>query len=163
MTKVLWCSVDKVKYKLCESEMKKIKRNEEPAIFSLEEIDPEMDDAVQVAKNTMKDFDVAIKNPENENFALKVRFEHEGGGEFIWLTAIERVEGVYYGEVANSPYSVKELKLGERIRIEREKIADWMFSSRGRLVGGFTIRVLRNRMTEPEREAFDREWVIKIE
>ena len=37
-----------------------------------------------------------------------------------------------------------------------------MYSKNGKLVGGFTIRVLRDRMSKVEREFFEKEFIIKI-
>ncbi|MDY3316221.1 DUF2314 domain-containing protein [Riemerella anatipestifer] len=143
--------------------MRKTERTNEPTIFNLSDIDIEMDKAIQTAKKSLNDFYDAIKNPKNKNFALKIIFEHEKGTELIWTTNIEEIDGEYYGVVDNLPNSIKSVKLGDRIKIQLENVCDWMFSQNGRLFGGFTIRELRKRMTEIEKEHFDKEFIIKID
>jgi uncharacterized protein YegJ (DUF2314 family) len=44
-----------------------------------------------------------------------------------------------------------------------ERISDWMYVHEGRLVGGYTIRVMRDRLSPAERLRFDQGLPFKIE
>jgi len=143
--------------------MDKIERGEEPVIYSLNEDDKEMNSAMEFAKKTLNDFDDALDNLENENFALKIRFDVDDKTEDIWAVNIGKIDGKYFGNIDNLPNSITEIKLNNKVRIEKEKISDWMYSKNGKLFGGFTIRVLRDRMSELEKENFDKEFILTID
>ncbi|WP_313100773.1 DUF2314 domain-containing protein [Epilithonimonas sp.] len=143
--------------------MDKIERGDEPVIYSLSEDDKEMNSAVELANQTLEDFDKALKFSENDNFALQIRYDVNDKSEHIWAVNIEKIEDDYFGNIDNLPNSIIKIKLNDKVRIEKEKISDWMFSNNGKLFGGFTIRVLRNRMSEIEREKFDKEFILSID
>lgn len=143
--------------------MDRINRGDEPVIFSLSEDDNEMSSAIELANKTLVDFDEALKFSENQNFALKIRYDINDKSEHIWAVNIEKSDEDYFGIIDNLPNSEINIKLNEKVKIEKEKISDWMFSKNGKLVGGFTIRVLRNKMSELEKEKFDREFIFSID
>ena len=143
--------------------MDRINRGDEPVIFSLSEDDNEMSSAIELANKTLVDFDEVLKFSENQNFALKIRYDINDKSEHIWAVNIEKSDEDYFGIIDNLPNSEINIKLNEKVKIEKEKISDWMFSKNGKLVGGFTIRVLRNKMSELEKEKFDREFIFSID
>ena len=143
--------------------MNKIERGEEPIIFSLSEDDKEMNLAIESASESLGEFDEALKFSENENFALKIRYDLDNKSEHIWAVDIEKIANDYFGIIDNLPNSETSIKLYDKVKIEKERISDWMFSKAGKLFGGFTIRVLRNRMSELEKENFDTELVLSID
>ncbi|GGG51901.1 DUF2314 domain-containing protein [Epilithonimonas arachidiradicis] len=143
--------------------MDRIERGEEPMIFSLSEDDKEMNSAIELANKTLEDFDKALKFSENEKFALKIRYDVDDKSEHIWAVNIEKIDDDYFGIIDNLPNSVTDIKLTDKVKIDKDKISDWMFSKKGKLVGGFTIRVIRNRMSELEKEKFDKEFILSID
>ncbi|SHK01973.1 DUF2314 domain-containing protein [Epilithonimonas mollis] len=143
--------------------MDRINRGDEPVVFSLSEDDNEMSSAIELANKTLVDFDEALKFSENQNFALKIRYDINDKSEHIWAVNIVKSDEDYFGIIDNLPNSEINIKLNEKVKIEKEKISDWMFSKNGKLVGGFTIRVLRNKMSELEKEKFDREFIFSID
>lgn len=94
-------------------------------------------------------------NPDFKYFALKTRFKTANGGEHIWVSNISLKDNKYYGVVDNLPESTTDVKIGDTIQIVNENISDWMYIDNQKLRGGFTIRLLRKRMTETERKQFD--------
>ena len=48
------------------------------------------------------------------------------------------------------------------MEINRNEISDWMYIKNSVLHGGYTIRLLRDRMTEEERKEFDASIEMKI-
>lgn len=83
--------------------------------------------------------------------------------EHIWAVNIEKIDDDYFGIIDNLPNSVIDIKLTDKVKIEKDKISDWMFSKKGKLLGGFTIRVIRNRMSQLEKEKFDKEFILSID
>jgi len=64
----------------------------------------------------------------------------------------------FEGLLGNEPIYVKNLHLGDTIQADMKNISDWMIIDDNRLLGGFTLHVLRNNMTEKEQKQFDSEF-----
>jgi len=135
----------------------KIERKGEPPIYSVQNDDAEMNQAVLTAIQTLDTFKVALlsKNKDFKYFALKTRFLTPKGSEHIWMRNIILKDKKYVGIVANLPDSIPDVKLGDTISILKNNITDWMYIDNKKLRGGYTIRLLRKRMTEPEKKQFD--------
>ena len=56
----------------------------------------------------------------------------------------------------NKPTFIKELKIGERESVNPDEVIDWSYVEDGRLVGGYTIRVLYSELTPAERADFEK-------
>jgi uncharacterized protein YegJ (DUF2314 family) len=145
-------------------EMEKTKRKDEPTIYSTPSDDEEMNKAIAYATTTLPQFTKAFQSNQYDTstFALKVRFATSTGGEHIWATHIRMVNGDFYGKVDNLPNSTSQVKLGEQIRLNQDDITDWMYAEKGVLKGGYTIKLLRSRMSEQERQQFDSGFSLKI-
>lgn len=143
----------------------KTEREGQPDIYSTSENDKEINEAQKTAHATLGKFEEALKsnNPNFKSFCLKVKFETAAGSEHIWINNIILVGENYYGIVNNVPESITEIKFGQRIKIEKSNISDWMYVDGNNLIGGYTIRVLRNRMSKKEKKEFDNSWGIIIE
>ncbi|MDR7209989.1 DUF2314 domain-containing protein [Flavobacterium piscis] len=135
----------------------KIERENEPTIYGVESGDKEMAAAIQKANQTLSDFNAGLSNPKAEYQALKVEFTNSGDSEHMWVGNIEYRDGKYSGILNNEPEYITQYKAGDKVDIDNSKISDWMYVESGKLFGGFTIRVLRNRMTVEERKQFDEE------
>ena len=136
--------------------MKKTEGEGEQNIYLANNNDEEMNIAIKTAKQTIEKFDDALKskNSEYNNFALKVCFDNK---EHIWISNITIKDNEYYGIVNNIPEYVKDIHFGDSIKINKDNISDWMYTDNKKLVGGFTLRLIRNRMSEVERKQFDSE------
>jgi len=135
----------------------KIERKGEPPIYSVSNDDVEMNHAVLTAYQTLDTFKMALlsKNKSYKYFALKSRFITSNGNEHIWLKNIILKDKKYVGIVANLPESISNVKIGDTISILKNNISDWMYIDKNKLRGGYTIRILRKRMTESEKKLFD--------
>ena len=145
--------------------MDKIKRAGEPDIYTTADSDKEMNNAIKTAKGTLDKFQKALQNNEYDSgtTALKVKFSTPTGFEHIWLANITLDSGAYYGIIDNLPNKIKSIKMGDKIKIDQENITDWMFGKNGKLVGGFTIRLIHDRLTEQEKKEFDKGLSLKID
>ena len=143
----------------------KIERAGEPAIYEVASDDPELNEAVNKSRSTFNDFIKAFQNKESSQsgFSVKMPFATEYGFEHIWLTNLELKQGDLFGIVDNLPQSVTTVRLGDVVKIDASKITDWFYIENGKLVGGLTIRVLRDRMSAAEKKRFDRTFGIKLE
>ena len=143
----------------------KVERENEPTIYKVGEDDAEMNKAIEKARQTIDSFDFAFKNNSKvfTFFSLKKKFEENGNVEHIWIGNIQKFEnGKYVGVIDNLPEKIKDVKLGDTVVIEKKDISDWMYLKNSELHGGYTIRLLRERMTEDDRKKFDSESGMKI-
>ncbi len=144
-------------------ESNKIERENEPTIYGVESEDKEMNAAILKANETLDDFNAGLLNPKTESHALKVKFTNSSGIEHMWVGNIVFKDGKYSGILNNDPEYVKEYKSGDSIDVDPSKISDWMYIENGKLFGGYTIKALRNRLSEEERKQFDAESGMQID
>jgi uncharacterized protein YegJ (DUF2314 family) len=140
-------------------------REGEPDIYYADSDDKEMNDAISKSRATFKDFEVAFEKRKSTQsyFSIKMPFPTKNGGEHIWLSDITKTDGKFYGKIDNLPEEVTSVELGQKIEINTAKISDWFYVDNGKLVGGLTIRVIRNRMTPAEKKQLDDEFGVTIE
>jgi len=50
---------------------------------------------------------------------------------------------------------VVDLKIGDEVSFPPAELTDWMYMEDGKIIGGYTIRVLRKRMSAKEGADFD--------
>lgn len=143
----------------------KTERTGEPDIYSIEDNDKEMNEAIKKSRQTFDNFLIAFKNQKRNqtNFSVKMPFPTKDGAEHIWLVNVESNGEKLFGQVDNLPENVKSIKLGDKIEINRNKISDWFYIENNKLVGGLTIRVLRDRMSPNEKKQFDQEFGVEFD
>lgn len=141
----------------CGNNSIKDKINNDVAI-QVESADEEMNLAIQKSISTFDEFDDAYnKNePENESYAIKIAFPTpDNSFEHIWVSRLYKKDGDFYGVVNNTPNSTQQVNYGDTIKIDFDKMSDWMYLSNGVLKGGNTIRVIRNQLPESDKKEFD--------
>ena len=125
--------------------------------FDVAAADPEMNNAIKKAQDTLGSFWKHYRKPgkEEKDFMLKVKIEDGNGVEHFWCGNIQVKSGTVYGELWNNPEVVKNVRYGEKIKIDADKISDWMYYRGGRIIGGFTIRVLLKYLDDAERKKYE--------
>lgn len=122
--------------------------------------DAAMNAAIRQAKATVNDFLQALQRPDAADlyFAIKKPFPTSGGDEeHIWIADVVYDGERFTGTLSNIPADVPGLEHGQRVVVALNEISDWMVVDNGRLIGGYTIRVFRDRLSDQERSDFDRE------
>ena len=128
--------------------------------------DPSMNSAIGKAKSTIHEFDEALKskNLRYTDFAVKKRYRtSDGGGEHMWIAGIVLKDGYYRGFVNNDAEKTTEVKYGDTVIVLKDEITDWMYLDSNVLRGGYTIRAVRNQLSEDERIKMDKNLGFKIE
>lgn len=127
--------------------------------------DPKMKAAIEKARSTVGTFTTALKSPKTGQSAFSVKLEIDDGSskEHMWLNEVTFDGMKFRGKINNEPQMVKNVKLGDRKVIEATKISDWMYIQNRKLVGGYTLRVLRDAMPDSERAEFDKSMPFTIE
>ena len=133
-------------------------REGEPDMVYVPSEDERMNWAIEKANLTLWYFEESLKNqqPYQNYFSIKVLITDGDEGEHIWLTDPHfDDEGNLFGTVGNEPVNVHSVKFNQKIGIKRDLISDWMIIENGRLIGGYTIRAIRDGVAEKEKAAFD--------
>ncbi len=137
----------------------------EPETFQIANKDEEMHRAVIEARKNVSVFIAALNNPGTgqHDFEVKKPFVQGADVEHIWLSDVEFKDNLFYGLVDNHPSKIKGVKFGDRASVSPEKISDWAFVDNGKLVGGYTIRVLSENLSAERRKSFENETKVRIE
>ena len=134
-----------------------VEREGEPAVHMISSDDPEMNSAIEQARASVTTFITSLQNPgQNQTyFSVKARIVDGEYSEHIWLYDVSYDGNQFSGKIGNNPLNVKNVSLGDKLTLDPSEISDWMIIENNKLVGGYTLRVLRNRLSEEERKKFD--------
>jgi len=142
------------------------KRKDEPDVYHVNGTEERMNFAMEKARLTLGYFKKSLlaPTPNQLYFSLKARIGDGEKVEHIWLTGVSFDDSnIYYGKIGNEPIDVRTVKLGQEVGIAFEDVSDWMIIENGRLIGGYTIRVLREGLTGAALENFDRSVGVLID
>lgn len=130
-----------------------------PRFDKIRDSDDEFKQAAVCAQTTLAVFRVWLRNGSKNSDAtlmFKTRLIDDGKGAFMWLTGAREVGDGFAGILFEVPTSFREHRVGDEITVASGQIIDWMVNDHGRVHGGFSIRVLRQRKPESEHAQFDR-------
>jgi len=132
-------------------------REGEPLVTGFKAEDKEMNAAMRKARDTLPEFEKRLTQPPatQQHIGLKGRFEEDGEVEHMWINEIEITPDGYRGKLGNHPVNITSIDEGSEVLVTREKVSDWLAIDDGKLVGGFTLRVQRERMSPEQRAEFD--------
>ncbi len=118
--------------------------------------DAQMESAILEAKSSIGQFFAAFTKPTSrqKSFLLKVVFDEGEQREHIWVADLGLAGDKLRGVIANEP-NLPSLKFMQKVEFEPRYISDWMYIEDGHLVGGYTTRVIRDRMTPEARAEHD--------
>ena len=71
----------------------------------------------------------------------------------MWLGSVKYSDGQFSGMLISEPVGGTSVRAGDTITVPRDVLTDWTFVEDGKLVGGYTVRVLFDRSTEEEKAA----------
>ncbi|HLJ09939.1 MAG TPA: DUF2314 domain-containing protein [Planctomycetaceae bacterium] len=119
--------------------------------------DARMNAAIDKARASVDAFIVALKSPKpgQSAFSVKMAFTDGGNAEHMWLTDVTFDGTNFIGTLNNDPETVKTVRLGQKFTVAPTQISDWMYVENRKLVGGETLRVLRDTLSPAERAEFD--------
>lgn len=133
-----------------DDSLKALRKSSNAAVIGASGDDPEMMAATAEAKKTWPDFVKAFRNkPENsENFAAKFPFDAPDQKEFMWVEVVSINGDTVVGRLGNDPVWVKDLKLGDEVKMKVSQLSDWMYLKDGEIVGGYTVKVLMDKQKQ---------------
>ena len=136
-----------------------IARKGQADVYRVADEEERMNVAIEKARLTLNYFKQSLiaPRPDQEFFSLKVCIVDGDHAEHIWLDDVSfDSSNIFYGKVGNNPMSVANVSLGQEVGVGSDDVSDWMIAEDGRLIGGYTIRALREGLKGSELKAFDR-------
>lgn len=134
-----------------------VQRPQNPPVAYVADNDSRLREASRRAQQSLQSFVDALERPQPTqlNHAVKATFQDGKETEAIWLTALRFDGKEFHGTVSNEPVHLKNIHLGSKVTVEAAKVSDWMMVDNGRLVGGYTIRVVRDNLPLDDRKRFE--------
>jgi uncharacterized protein YegJ (DUF2314 family) len=141
-------------------------------IFYSKTDDPKMIQAYQEAQDNFKYFWRELSweyrriVPALDTACVKVAFsqDSETGDdplvEHMWINEIEFNGHHVSGVLLNEPNELTNVEEGDAVKIPLAQLSDWLFATRDKTYGGYTIQVLRSGMSDAERKEHDEAWGI---
>lgn len=119
-------------------------------VVSFASEDAEMGAAMDEARRTlpmfMAEFNTAPAHTQGY-YSVKVGMATRAGSlEHIWVDNLRRENGRLRGTLANQPYDLEGLNLGDLVDIDESAISDWAIESVRGQYGSFTTRVIVNHI-----------------
>jgi uncharacterized protein YegJ (DUF2314 family) len=136
----------------------------EPQMFNVDTHNHAMRRAVHQARRTVGVFILALRHPSagEYDFEVKKPFQQGDVVEHLWLSKVTFSGNRFHGYVDNQPHQIKGLKMGDRVSVNPNEISDWAYVDKGRLIGGYTIRVLYAELSPQGRAALEKEARFRI-
>jgi uncharacterized protein YegJ (DUF2314 family) len=133
-------------------------------VISIPANDRGMAAAIAKARQSFRQFIDTFSHPKpgQNAFLVKMAFDSPSGTEHLWLADLDLSAAKPTGVIADVP-TRPDLQFKQRVEIDFTRLSDWMYVEDGKLVGGYTIRLLRERMTPAERKEADAAMPFRIE
>ena len=141
-----------------------LKPGAEPQIFNVEQHNYAMKRAVHQARRTVGVFILALRHRSAGEYDFQVKKPFRQGlvVEHLWLAKVTFSGNRFHGYVDNRPRTIKGLKMGDRVSVNPNEISDWAYIDDGRLIGGYTIRVLYSQLSPQGKAALEKEARFRI-
>jgi uncharacterized protein YegJ (DUF2314 family) len=148
-----------------ESEVETVKNSEGQDAFHYKGENALMNAAITEANKTFPLFEQNIfaGEPGTSHFAIKMIFKQSEDEDHLWLTNLHKKDGFLYGVLYDAPRYAKGIKPGDTMIIKKDRISDWVYGENGKMIGGYTIRVIYNQMKADEKKEYQASIPYKIE
>lgn len=136
-----------------------IERDGNPDVVYFDDDDELMDRAIMKAKETYQAIIDALESDDltARGYSIKKRYEAGDGYEHLWISDVKWDGQIFTGKIGNEPVNVKGVVLGQPVEVKPEELTDWMYIREGKLIGGYTLRVVMSQYPPAEREAMQKQ------
>lgn len=94
-----------------------------------------------------------VKAPFSDNFD-----DPNAPVEHMWVDEVYFDGSTIHGVLINSPNGISSVSEGDEVTLSLGRIEDWLCAYDDDAHGGYSVQVLRARMSSDEREAHDEAW-----
>lgn len=136
-----------------------------PGYLNVDDSDKAMDRAVTHAQKSLGFFMATLKakKPGDSSFEIKKGFVDGDKVEHLWISRLTWDGKNFHGRINNRPLDVKNVQMNETVIVAPRDVSDWMFVKGGKLMGGYTTRVLYKRLSAADKAQFDKEAKFTIQ
>jgi len=136
-----------------------------PNFAMISDNDHAMERAVKTARHTLPFFVAVLraKKADDQGFEIKKAFVDGDNVEHLWIGELTFDGKKFHGQINNLPRDVHNVRLGQSVTVSPREVTDWMFIKGGKLMGGYTTRVLFARLSPRDKALFSKEADFKIE
>lgn len=142
-----------------------VHRDGHPDVVNVGSEDADMNAAIAEARHTTDAFLQILTSPKTNqtDFSAKrpYRTKDGSGNEHIWISDLSYDGKLLHGTVGDKPLNIPDLKFNEAVAFPPAELSDWMYLEDHKVVGGYTIRVLRKHMPANEAAEFDQHLQFK--
>jgi len=137
--------------------------------IQLDQTEIELQRIAENARSTLSSFFRHLANynrrggtrAQEHSFFVKYNFAADEYNDIemeqVWLTGIHFRNGNFYGRLVNSPHHLSGIKKGDTVIITIDLITDWMYIREGKIIGGYSIKYLLEKIPEEQRSEDQRE------
>jgi uncharacterized protein YegJ (DUF2314 family) len=140
----------------CGGDSSVVERPDQPPVVNFEQSDEEMAAAIRQARGSIQGFidQLPALRAEGAYFSVKVPIQVGLNTEHVWIDSPQYANGAFHGKLGNEPLE-GPFKLGDLMSTPVAELSDWIAVRGGECFGGFTIVVVRSRLSPEQRLAFD--------
>jgi uncharacterized protein YegJ (DUF2314 family) len=119
--------------------------------------DSAMQEAIERARATVPELHRHLRNPSPTRTHTSVKLPLREGEtvEHVWLSDVTYDGDRFHGWIDNDVELLRSWRLGDTVSVVADSISDWLVIDDGIATGGFSIPVLRDRLSDRERAQWD--------
>ncbi len=114
--------------------------------------------AAHKAQVSLDEFDERLAHPPSGQTRIGLRgiFESQGETEYLWLRNVTIMPGGYRGMITTPP-TLPGFALDQEVVLPRDAVADWYAVENGYLIAGYSLRLMRSRLSPEARARADQQ------
>ena len=149
----------------CSTKKKFEQKEDEPLFANLDSDELNYKKAVERAQSEMAFFqrELVVK-PETSTACVKVFIpDRHNKGAFVWLVNPVFELDTCTAEIFEIPDEFVDLRVGDKLKFNKQDIQDWyILDNEGKMKGGYSLRYMRQKLTEKEQIEFDKYIGVKM-
>jgi uncharacterized protein YegJ (DUF2314 family) len=159
---ILLCSIF---FFSCEKISSIFESGQKAETVQLDRAEEEITRIAEDARNTLSIFfrHVTGTGKGEHSFYVKYPFTVYDEGDVVteqlWLSGIYFKNGAYYGKLANNPRYLHNMKAGDTVTFSADSVTDWMYIRNGKIIGGYSIKYLLEKIPEDRRSEEQRKML----
>lgn len=149
---LVWAGIALLVLALLQLQHRRAREHADDLTFVPED-DSAMGAAIGQARNSVSTFVQRLEHPIGTQTFASVKLPLREGEtvEHVWISDVRFAGGRFHGRIDNDVQSVHGWKLGDTVSVSADSISDWLVIDDSVAWGGYSIRVLRAKMSAQER------------
>ncbi len=119
--------------------------------------------ALQKAHATLPNFIKTLQKPKpsQSQFSIKCAVSDQGQKRHVWIDDITFDGKKFHGKLGNRLMD-KNTKPGNKVEVAPDGVSDWMYIENHKLIGGYTLRAMRDSLSPQEKKEFDKSLTFAV-